>query len=83
MGMVAHVYPDDSERGWAMGVALGGLALGVLGNIKYVISGKCALVIFMSGSFYMYILWHSVISKSFFFCCLGVWQSIVCNTFEH
>lgn len=30
MGMLAEQYPDDKERGNAMGIALGGLALGVL-----------------------------------------------------
>lgn len=30
MGMLARAYPDDAERGSAMGIALGGLALGVL-----------------------------------------------------
>lgn len=30
MGMLAVRYPDDEERGRAMGIALGGLALGVL-----------------------------------------------------
>ncbi len=30
MGMLAQRYPDDKERGNAMGIALGGLALGVL-----------------------------------------------------
>ena len=35
MGMLAERYPDDKERGNAMGIALGGLALGVLiGNIN-------------------------------------------------
>ena len=29
--MLAVTYPDDRERGNAMGIALGGLALGVLG----------------------------------------------------
>ncbi len=43
--MLAQAYPDDLERGSAMGVALGGLALGVLvgppyGGILYQISGK-------------------------------------------
>ena len=32
MGMLADRYTDDRERGNAMGIALGGLALGVLGN---------------------------------------------------
>lgn len=31
MGMLADRYPDDRERGNAMAIALGGLALGVLG----------------------------------------------------
>lgn len=31
MGMLAMRYTDDDERGRAMGIALGGLALGVLG----------------------------------------------------
>ena len=29
--MLASVYTDDEERGHAIGIALGGLALGVLG----------------------------------------------------
>ena len=33
LGMLADRYPDDQERGNAMGVALGGLALGVLGRL--------------------------------------------------
>lgn len=32
MGMLASVYTDDQERGHAMGIALGGLAMGVLGG---------------------------------------------------
>ena len=30
--MLAMTYPDDKERGNAMGLALGGLAMGVLGK---------------------------------------------------
>lgn len=30
--MLASVYTDDEERGNAMGIALGGLAMGVLGQ---------------------------------------------------
>ncbi|GMR60671.1 hypothetical protein PMAYCL1PPCAC_30866 [Pristionchus mayeri] len=45
MGMLAQAYPDDMERGSAMGIALGGLALGVLvgppyGGVLYEWSGK-------------------------------------------
>uniref|UniRef100_A0A8B9WTN3 Solute carrier family 18 member A1 n=1 Tax=Bos mutus grunniens TaxID=30521 RepID=A0A8B9WTN3_BOSMU len=41
LGMLACVYTDDHERGRAMGIALGGLALGVLvgapfGSVTYV-----------------------------------------------
>lgn len=32
MGMLASVYTNDEERGHAIGIALGGLALGVLGR---------------------------------------------------
>uniref|UniRef100_A0A8C5WVX6 Solute carrier family 18 member A2 n=1 Tax=Laticauda laticaudata TaxID=8630 RepID=A0A8C5WVX6_LATLA len=47
MGMLASVYTDDEERGNAMGIALGGLALGVLvgppfGSILYEFVGKAA-----------------------------------------
>jgi DHA1 family solute carrier family 18 vesicular amine transporter 1/2 len=35
MGMLAQNYPDDRERGSAMGIALGGLALGVLVGPPY------------------------------------------------
>ncbi|MEE6509221.1 hypothetical protein FKM82_025001 [Ascaphus truei] len=45
LGMLASVYPDDHERGKAMGIALGGLALGVLtgapfGSVMYEFVGK-------------------------------------------
>merc|ERR1712152_121104 len=47
MGMLAERYPDDKERGNAMGLALGGLALGVLigppfGGFMYQFVGKTA-----------------------------------------
>lgn len=47
MGMLADRYPDDKERGNAMGIALGGLALGVLigppfGGFMYQYVGKSA-----------------------------------------
>lgn len=32
LGMLASIYTDDYERGHAMGIALGGLALGLLGK---------------------------------------------------
>ncbi|XP_059178884.1 synaptic vesicular amine transporter-like [Physella acuta] len=45
MGMIASYFPDDKERGNAMGIALGGLALGVLvgppfGGVMYEFAGK-------------------------------------------
>ncbi|XP_018421707.1 PREDICTED: chromaffin granule amine transporter [Nanorana parkeri] len=45
LGMLANVYTDDYERGQAMGIALGGLALGVLtgapfGSLMYEFVGK-------------------------------------------
>uniref|UniRef100_T1IUU3 Major facilitator superfamily (MFS) profile domain-containing protein n=1 Tax=Strigamia maritima TaxID=126957 RepID=T1IUU3_STRMM len=47
MGMLADRYPDDKERGNAMALALGGLALGVLvgppfGSVMYQFVGKTA-----------------------------------------
>ncbi|KAM6182872.1 synaptic vesicular amine transporter [Erethizon dorsatum] len=47
MGMLASVYTDDEERGNAMGIALGGLAMGVLvgppfGSVLYEFVGKTA-----------------------------------------
>ena len=47
MGMLADRFTDDKERGNAMGIALGGLALGVLigppfGGIMYEFVGKSA-----------------------------------------
>ncbi|XP_064097958.1 synaptic vesicular amine transporter-like isoform X1 [Macrobrachium nipponense] len=47
MGMLAERYPDDKERGNAMGIALGGLALGVLigppfGGVMFQFVGKSA-----------------------------------------
>jgi DHA1 family solute carrier family 18 vesicular amine transporter 1/2 len=53
MGMLADRYTDDKERGNAMGVALGGLALGVLigppfGGIMYEFVGKSAPFLVLS-----------------------------------
>ncbi|KAG8183795.1 hypothetical protein JTE90_002947 [Oedothorax gibbosus] len=47
MGMLAALYPDDRERGKAMGIALGGLALGVIlgppfGGVLYEFVGRAA-----------------------------------------
>ncbi|XP_078100749.1 synaptic vesicular amine transporter-like isoform X2 [Sander vitreus] len=47
MGMLASVYTDDEERGHAIGIALGGLAMGVLvgppfGSVMYEFVGKTA-----------------------------------------
>ncbi|XP_019132851.1 synaptic vesicular amine transporter isoform X2 [Larimichthys crocea] len=47
MGMLASVYTDDEERGHAIGIALGGLAMGVLvgppfGSVMYDFVGKTA-----------------------------------------
>ncbi|CAF4102382.1 unnamed protein product, partial [Rotaria magnacalcarata] len=47
LGMLAERYPDDEERGKAMGTALGGLALGVLvgppfGGFMYEYIGKAS-----------------------------------------
>ncbi|XP_025250282.1 chromaffin granule amine transporter isoform X2 [Theropithecus gelada] len=47
LGMLASVYSDDHERGRAMGIALGGLALGLLvgapfGSVMYEFVGKSA-----------------------------------------
>ena len=36
MTMLAHMYPEDKERSKAMGIALGGLALGVLSKYLYI-----------------------------------------------
>lgn len=53
MGMLADRYTDDKERGNAMGIALGGLALGVLigppfGGIMYEFIGKTAPFLILS-----------------------------------
>ncbi|KAM6965432.1 chromaffin granule amine transporter [Aplochiton taeniatus] len=47
LGMLASVYTNDEERGIAMGIALGGLAMGVLigapfGSVMYDFVGKSA-----------------------------------------
>lgn len=41
--MLASVYTDDEERGNAIGIALGGLAMGVLG--MYTIHGALELFV--------------------------------------
>lgn len=53
MGMLADRYPDDKERGNAMGIALGGLALGVLigppfGGFMYQFVGKSSPFIILA-----------------------------------
>ena len=53
MGMLAERFPDDEERGNAMGIALGGLAMGVLigppfGGFMYQFVGKSAPFIVLS-----------------------------------
>ncbi|MBN3292460.1 VMAT1 protein, partial [Polypterus senegalus] len=35
LGMLASIYKDNTERGIAMGIALGGLALGLLGSLCF------------------------------------------------
>ncbi|KAK0161182.1 hypothetical protein PV327_009680 [Microctonus hyperodae] len=53
MGMLAERYQDDKERGNAMGIALGGLALGVLigppfGGLMYEFVGKSSPFLILS-----------------------------------
>ncbi|KFP72234.1 Chromaffin granule amine transporter, partial [Acanthisitta chloris] len=73
LGMLASVYTDDSERGSAMGIALGGLALGVLigapfGSIMYEFVGKSspflvlAFLALLDGALQLCILQPSKIS---------------------
>ena len=73
MGMLADRYPDDKERGNAMGIALGGLALGVLigppfGGFMYQFIGKSAPFIVLAflalfdGGMYPYLVKLYVIS---------------------
>lgn len=72
MGMLAERYQDDKERGNAMGIALGGLALGVLigppfGGVMYEFVGKSAPFLILSalalgdGSNYLFALHHFVL----------------------
>ncbi|KAG1684324.1 Synaptic vesicular amine transporter [Nymphon striatum] len=54
MGMLADRYPDDQERGNAMAIALGGLALGVLigptfGSVMYEFVGKSSPFLVLAG----------------------------------
>ncbi|XP_054854252.1 chromaffin granule amine transporter [Eublepharis macularius] len=73
LGMLASVYTDDNERGNAMGIALGGLALGVLvgapfGSVMYEFVGKSspflilAFLALLDGALQMCILHPSKIS---------------------
>ncbi|KAM4037888.1 chromaffin granule amine transporter [Anomaloglossus baeobatrachus] len=54
LGMLANVYTDDYERGQAMGIALGGLAAGVLagapfGSVMYEFVGKASPFLVLAG----------------------------------
>lgn len=73
LGMLASVYTDDNERGTAMGIALGGLALGVLfgapfGSVMYEFVGKkapflvLACLALMDGALQLSILQPSKVS---------------------
>ncbi|NWR58829.1 VMAT1 protein, partial [Bucorvus abyssinicus] len=73
LGMLASVYVDDFERGNAMGIALGGLALGVLigapfGSVMYEFVGKSspflvlAFLALLDGALQLCILQPSKIS---------------------
>ncbi|KYO34180.1 chromaffin granule amine transporter [Alligator mississippiensis] len=73
LGMLASVYTDDYERGNAMGIALGGLALGVLvgapfGSVMYEFVGKSspflilAFLALLDGALQLCILQPSKIS---------------------
>ncbi|XP_053319476.1 chromaffin granule amine transporter-like [Spea bombifrons] len=73
LGMLANVYTDDFERGQAMGIALGGLALGVLvgppfGAVMYDFVGKSspflvlAFLALLDGALQLFILRPSKIS---------------------
>ncbi|NWX46522.1 VMAT1 protein, partial [Steatornis caripensis] len=73
LGMLASVYTDDFERGNAMGIALGGLALGLLigapfGSLMYEFVGKSspflvlAFLALLDGALQLCILQPSKIS---------------------
>ncbi|NWI25117.1 VMAT1 protein, partial [Sula dactylatra] len=73
LGMLASVYTDDFERGNVMGIALGGLALGVLigapfGSVMYDLVGKSspflvlAFLALLDGALQLCILQPSKIS---------------------
>ncbi|KAK9521966.1 hypothetical protein VZT92_018468 [Zoarces viviparus] len=73
LGMLASVYTDDEERGIAMGIALGGLAMGVLigapfGSVMYEFVGQrapfliLALLALCDGALQLFILQPSKIS---------------------
>ncbi|XP_047712666.1 chromaffin granule amine transporter isoform X1 [Prionailurus viverrinus] len=73
LGMLASVYTDDYERGHAMGIALGGLALGVLmgapfGSVMYVFVGRSspflilAFLALLNGALQLCILQPSKVS---------------------
>ncbi|XP_059100777.1 chromaffin granule amine transporter isoform X2 [Peromyscus eremicus] len=74
LGMLASVYTDNYERGKAMGIALGGLALGLLvgapfGSVMYEFVGKSspflilAFLALLDGALQLCILWPSKVSS--------------------
>lgn len=74
LGMLASVYTDNYERGKAMGIALGGLALGLLvgapfGSVMYQFVGKSspflilAFLALLDGALQLCILWPSKVSS--------------------
>ncbi|KAL1772823.1 chromaffin granule amine transporter isoform X1 [Sigmodon hispidus] len=74
LGMLASVYTDNHERGKAMGIALGGLALGLLvgapfGSVMYEFVGKSspflilAFLALLDGALQLCILWPSKVSS--------------------
>lgn len=87
MGMLASVYTDDEERGNAMGIALGGLAMGVLGQWVGGSAGKRNHPPSLPQSKYLVGIYESsrrVSSSAMLSCCLQIrFTSHVKNSFSH
>jgi MFS family permease len=62
LGMLAERYPEDEERGQAMGIALGGLAMGVLSKLLFFVQNR--VIFLLKTCIFLKLVRHLVASST-------------------